>query len=384
LQAALLNKSPDCGLRICCISPSYLPRVGGGEKYAHRLNAALVRRGIAVHVLTSVPNCRGRRVQDGVSIEYARALHLVGFPWFNPAALLRTIREQRPHAVIAYGPSPYDPIVAIILRLLRIPFLQIYHADFNDRGPATRVVTWLHNLVALRLASAIICTNQRMLLALERRGFVSRTIAATPGVDDIFFSKAPLETTRERALLFVGALDEGHKYKRLDILLTAVSELRRDGGTVILRVVGDGNRRVHFEELTKEMGLTGCVEFLGGIGDADLALQYAASSALVLPSPTTQEGFGLVCLEAMAAGLPVVCSQNAGAAQIVRDAPAGALWDGANIDDLKIAIVKAKSATPKERAELRMYARAYDWDAMCEQLLTDLATLLPQISLRDR
>jgi glycosyltransferase involved in cell wall biosynthesis len=318
-------------------------------------------------------------MQDGVSVEYVRAGTFVGFPWFHVGDLLRVFRERRPHFILAFGPSPYDPIAASIFTLLGCPFVQVYHADFNDKKLATRVVTWLHNVVALRLASAIICTNQRMLRALGRRGFSGRAIAATPGIDDVFFSKMLAGPERESALLFVGALDDGHKYKRLDILLNAISELRREGHSVYLSVVGDGNRRPYFEQLSNEMGLADCVEFLGGITDDELALRYALTGALILPSPTTQEGFGLVCLEAMAAGAPVVCSKNAGAAQIVRDAPAGALWDGQDIGDLKLAIVKVQRTTPAEREELRTYARGYGWDEMCEQLLAELAIHLPTV-----
>lgn len=372
-----LSKPFAAGMRVCCISPSYLPRVGGGEKYAHRLNAALAKRGATVHVLTSVANCLGGRLQDGVRIEYVKAGTFVGFPWFRVGDLRRVFREQRPHVVVAYGPSPYDPVVASACALLGHPYVQVYHADFNDKKLATRLATWLHNVTALRLASAIICTNQRMFHALGRRGFSNRTIVATPGVDDGFFSRSSPETIRGESLLFVGALDEGHRYKRLDILLKAVLELFLEGHTIHLTVVGDGNRRAYFEQLAREMGIGERVEFLGALTEDELVSRYARSGALVLPSPTTQEGFGLVCLEAMASGVPVVCSKNAGAAQIVHEAPAGALWNGQDIDDLKHAIIAVQQATAEKREALRAYVCGYGWDAMCARLLEDLGVIFP-------
>jgi len=354
-------------VRILSLEPSYYPRVGGGEKLGHRFNSAFAHQGARVLVLTSVPPISERREMDGVIVDYVRAWRFLGFPWFGLSDLVRTVRELRPTFALLYGPSPYDPIAAIVLRLLRCPFVAVYQADFNERRLAARLATWLHNTLALRAAHAIACTTQRMAERLAARGFSTRTILATPGVDERFFEGAIGEG--DGAMLFVGALDDGHAYKRLDLLLDAVALLSAEDASVRLRVVGDGNRRALAERRARDLNIVDRVEFLGAVDDDALAREYSSASVFVLPSPTTQEGFGLVCLEAMASGLPVVCSVNAGAAGMVVRAPGCAVWNARDLADLARAIRVARAAAPERRTALRAFARPFSWSATAKDVL---------------
>lgn len=324
-----------------------------------------------MHVLTSVRGERGARLIDGVHIEYVAAPRFLRFPWFSPFRIMRMCRRDRANLALSYGPSPFDPLAALVFRCIGLPFVQVYHADFNQRRFATRALTWLHNAVALRCAAAIVCTNARMAQTLAGRGFGARVIQLVPGVDERFF-EAPM--TSDGALLFVGALDDGHEYKRLDLLLQAFAEMHAGDRAQRLRVVGDGNRRAHFEQMAQNLGIASAVDFVGSIDDDALAACYAGSGAFVLPSPTAREGFGLVCLEAMAAGLPVVCSIQAGAAAIVREAPGCFVWNGEERADLKRAIDEAREASDETRRSLRAFARRFSWDAMTSSLSVILAT----------
>ena len=103
-------------------------------------------------------------------------------------------------------------------------------------------------------------------------------------------------------LLFVGRLIH---LKRIDIAIEAVSRLRRDGIDATLTVVGDGVDRPRLERLSEELGLSDVVNFVGWTDDPNqLREHYRRAFALLLPSEI--EAFGMVVLEAMAAGTPVV------------------------------------------------------------------------------
>lgn len=358
-------------MRILCVTPSYPPHTGGGEKYAHRTNWALMQAGIPVDVVTSVPGVPpGTTRMDGVDVTYVRAPRFVGFPWFNPATLLAALRRTQAPVVLAYGPSPYDPITALLARVAGRRFVQVYHADFNDRRIETRIVTWLHNQLALRLANGIICTNETMRRKLDARGFGARIAVATPGVDERFFAERIGDADLD--VLFVAALDKAHEYKRLDLLLQALTIARRGGSDLRLHVAGDGELRPQFERLASDLGLDGAVRFLGKVDDDTLSSLYRRSKAFVLPSPTSQEGFGLVCLEAMASGLPTVCSVNAGAAAVVRSAPGCGVWDGRTLDDLVRAIVAARAATRAQREDLRAFTQQFGWRSSVQRLIGEL------------
>ena len=98
-------------------------------------------------------------------------------------------------------------------------------------------------------------------------------------------------------VLFIGRLDS---YKRLDWLLEALVKLTTPWQ---LRVVGDGPKRLHFEELARGLSPEALpVRFLGRLPETAKLRQLAAADLLVLPSDRSNEAFGIVQLEAMAAG----------------------------------------------------------------------------------
>ena len=100
-------------------------------------------------------------------------------------------------------------------------------------------------------------------------------------------------------VLYIGRLDS---YKRLDLLLEALSSLRTP---FELAVVGDGPKREEFDRLAERLfQQTSTVRFLGRLDESAKFHQISWSDVLVLPSDTSNEAFGIVQLEAMAAGRP--------------------------------------------------------------------------------
>ena len=106
----------------------------------------------------------------------------------------------------------------------------------------------------------------------------------------------------EARLLFVGHL---RYYKGLDFLLRALCELPK----AHLTVIGTGMMERAWRALAGNLGVDARVHFLGDVQDAQLPAHYAACDIFVLPSSARSEAFGMVQLEAMAAGKPVVCTE---------------------------------------------------------------------------
>lgn len=100
-------------------------------------------------------------------------------------------------------------------------------------------------------------------------------------------------------------------FKRIDIAIETVSRLRRDGVEAALTVVGDGEDRPRLERLTKALGLSEVVDFVGWLDDPVELREYYRRAFALLP-PSEIEGFGMVILEAMAAGTPVVMTPTGG------------------------------------------------------------------------
>jgi glycosyltransferase involved in cell wall biosynthesis len=116
-------------------------------------------------------------------------------------------------------------------------------------------------------------------------------------------------------ILSVSRLDRGDRYKGINLTLEALSLLGDTVPRIEYAVIGDGNDRDHLEGMTRDLGLAGRVRFLGNVSDGELAAAYEACDLFALPS--THEGLGIVYLEAMARGKPVVAVRAGGVADAV-------------------------------------------------------------------
>jgi glycosyltransferase involved in cell wall biosynthesis len=103
-------------------------------------------------------------------------------------------------------------------------------------------------------------------------------------------------------------------------LVEAMASLR---AAAVLRVVGDGPGLSRLRRLARRLALAERVEFLGHVPLARLAAEYARASLFCLPS--RQEGFGIVFLEAMAAGLPIVAARAAAVEELLGDGESAVL-----------------------------------------------------------
>ena len=126
--------------------------------------------------------------------------------------------------------------------------------------------------------------------------------------DDDFLPIAGSPSNARMDLLCVARLVP---FKQIDVAIETVSRLRRDGVEAALTVVGDGEDRPRLERLVNALGMSEVVDFTGWLEDPkQLREHYRRAFALLLPSEI--EGFGMVILEAMAAGTPVVMTPTGG------------------------------------------------------------------------
>jgi glycosyltransferase involved in cell wall biosynthesis len=203
------------------------------------------------------------------------------------------------------------------------------------KGP----LRWLQSFVtwAARRSARVVAISS--FTANELRSIVDVPVEVIPYTTSLpqTTARAPA-TNGPRKVLFVGRLVER---KGLVHLLDAVARVR---GEVPLRleIVGDGSERERLETRARELGVGDAVTFRGKISDQELQSAYAEADVVVLPSVHDArgdtEGLGVVLLEAMNAGVPVIGSRIGGITDIVVDGESGLLVPPADAEALAGAL----------------------------------------------
>ena len=289
------------------------PGYGGVERVAHELSDCW--GGVTYSLDVQSQACLR---QDAFQVTYPRKrllsigvggrLHLP-LPSRSLISLLAS-----PEPLHGHLPSPGVLLLLVLARLLKPRRIVTAHWHcFLETTPGMSG-RWfgLYQWIALRVLphlSGVVTTSPVMSAELQRCGCSPAQVSVLPCCLSASQEQAamavPLPVVREGKplhVLFVGRLDS---YKRLDWLLEALAALRSPWR---LSVVGDGPNRSRFEHLAQQLFTSQLredpklVQFHGRLPELEKQAQIAASDVLVLPSDRSNEAFGIVQLEAMAAG----------------------------------------------------------------------------------
>ena len=154
-------------------------------------------------------------------------------------------------------------------------------------------------------------------------------------------------------VLSVSRLERGDRYKGIVTVIEAMSQL--DDLSLHYIVVGQGNDMAFLREVAARCGVAQRVHFLQGVSDSQLVKMYSQCKAFVLPSG--KEGFGIVFLEAMYFGAPVIAAAEKGALDVVKDGETGLLVRFGDSMGIKRAIERL-NADAVLREHLREGGRA--------------------------
>jgi phosphatidyl-myo-inositol dimannoside synthase len=178
-----------------------------------------------------------------------------------------------------------------------------------------------------------------------------------------------------RVLMTVARLWSGDRYKGVDMTLRALPAIAQAVPTVKYLVVGRGDDQARLEQLADELGIRDRVVFAGFVPTDALVEHYRLADAYVMPS---QEGFGIVYLEAMACGVPVVAGNADGSADPLQDGRLGWQVPHRDPDAIAQACIELLNANPEQ--ELRCNGAWLRQEAIAhfgkEALTQTLATLL--------
>jgi glycosyltransferase involved in cell wall biosynthesis len=361
-------------VRIAFFTETFLPKVDGIVTRLTKTVQHLVAAGDEVLIFCpeGAPDS-----WMGASVMGVPAMPLPLYPELKLAlprpAVSESLERFRPDLVHVVNPAVLGLGGIWLAKTRNLPLVASYHThlpkylEHYGMGMLEPLLWELlkaaHNQARLNL-----CTSTAMVGELSEKG-IQHTALWQRGVDtELFRPELASETMRRRLhghhddtgnlLLYIGRLSAEKQIERIRPVLDAMPQTR-------LALVGDGPHRQQLERVFEGTPTT----FVGYLAGEELAAAYASGDAFLFPSST--ETLGLVLLEAMAAGCPVVGAARGGIPDIVSDGINGCLYDPDDATSL-ISAVTRLLGDAAERRQLRQAARQeaerWGWAGATEQL----------------
>lgn len=361
-------------MRIALFTETFLPKVDGIVTRLRHTVDHLQRSGNQVLVIAP----------DGGITEYkgAKVYGVSGFPLplypelkmaLPRPAIGYTLEEFKPDIIHVVNPAVLGLAGIFYSKILKIPLVASYHTHLPQylqhyglgmlEGFLWELLKGAHNQAALNL-----CTSTAMIEELTAHG-IERVDLWQRGVDTELFhpdlasvemrSRLSQNHPESPLLLYVGRLSAEKEIERIKPILEAIPQAR-------LALVGDGPHR---QALQKHFAGTNTY-FVGYLIGQELGSAFASADAFIFPSRT--ETLGLVLLEAMAAGCPVVAARSGGIPDIVTDGVNGYLFEptadvqGANAATIRLLEQKQQRDIIRQNA--RREAESWGWAAATRQL----------------
>ena len=377
-------------MKIAFFTETFLPKVDGIVTRLTKTIEYLTKNGdeVVVFCPEGCPNS-----YKGASIIGVAAMPLPLYPELKLGlpgpAVSDKLEEFQPDLIHVVNPAVLGLGGIWLAKTNNIPLIASYHThlpkylEHYGMGMLEPLLWELlkaaHNQALLNL-----CTSTAMVNELEDKG-IQRTALWQRGVDTYNF-RPDLRSQKMREKLF-------GKYKDCDSLLIYVGRLSAEKqierikpvldnlpGTC-LALVGDGPYRGQLEKIFEKTK----TNFIGYLSGEDLASAYASGDIFLFPSST--ETLGLVLLEAMAAGCPVIGANKGGIPDIINDGINGCLYDPDEKDNGKKSLIEAtkkilsdKNKKEAMRIEARKESEKWDWNQATLQLKKYYSQTLDNIS----
>lgn len=401
------------------LAPMGGKKTGGMNVYIRELAQEIGSRGIAVDIFTRRTSSEEPDIDYGIG-ENVRVIYLTAGP----------VKSLKPDVIFQYLPQFTARLMAFTTRH-SIKYDIVYSHYWLSgavgqklkEASGTPFVQMFHTLGQMKqriLSHETIMPDQRIRTETEIVSWADRIVAATPaehsqlmwlyranrrkieivppGVNiDRFHPLAKADakaqlgyTPDDNLLLFVGRIEP---LKAVDTIIEALNVVRtRDAhllDNIRFAVIGgdphdtSDTEMMRLQSLTRENKLTDVVQFLGAKDQTLLPTYYAAATAVIMPSD--YESFGMVALEAMATGTPVIASNVGGLAYLVRDEQTGFLVPVREPHSIATSITRlvADSAVSNRMgAQASQLAREYAWHNIADRLLAVFDDILGQKSTR--
>lgn len=370
-------------MRIAHVTATFPPYMSGTGNNCFHSALGLARQGhqVTVYTATYPP----REWVDPPDINVVRLPAILRFgnaPLLPGLMQIRDVDIIHLHYPFIFGAE----LIWAISKIRHIPYVITYQNDLIGEG-IRRFIFDAYSTVSTGIvlggASKFAVVSLDHAQTCRMSSFFRRrwndVMEVPNGVDAELFQplRTGLETRKKYGIsadddlvLFVGGLDRAHFFKGVSVLLGAFSKLSRT--KTKLMIVGDGDRKEEYQSEAKSLGIGENTIFAGYIPFNRLPEYYSSANIVVLPS-LLSESFGIVLIEAMACGRPVIASNLPGLRSVVTDEMEGLLVPPGDSDALAEKI-RFLLDNPQKQRELGIRGRAkveskYAWPQIIPRLI---------------
>ena len=389
-------------MKTCLVLTSTFPRWRNDStpSFVYELSKRLMSKGRAMVVLA--PHAGNAKKH-----EFFNKLDVYRFQYFIPSNLQK----------VAYGAGIIPNVKGNILALLQVPFFLL--SEYINASKLTRKYTpdvvHAHWLVPQGIISSMLKSNKKLVVTVHGSDlfplnnsffksiqknvldncdictvnseatknellkrfpeFKSKVIVIPMGVDTRLFFKKNVksrftEYKNKKIILFVGRLNE---QKGVEYLIKAMKYVNSKISNSRLLIIGEGRYKKELQKTADSLNI-GNIEFLGSINQIGLSDYYNTADVFVLPSVTSRigtEGQGLVLLEAMSCGTPVIGTNTGGIPAIVKNNQTGLLVNERNENELANAIMKIlsdkKLSQKLSNNGIKFVKNNYSWEIVAKK-----------------
>ena len=353
-------------------TPVRIFTTGGVEQYVLSLSGALADRGNDVTILAS-DEPGPLPIPPDLKIIPLFTLGKIANTNITPSLPFHLWKEDA-DIIHTHIPTPWSADwSSIIARAKKIPLVLNYYNDISGKGIHSHIASAYNRTLLRNLLSRadMIIVNRPHYLSPHLAAYTDKVRIIPPGVDIHRFH--PDLSPAEWDLFFLSVLDRYHHYKGLDTLLSAIAVVRREHPGVKVLIGGTGDLLHHYQDMAHNLGIGDNVRFAGHIPNDSLQRCYSRSRMCVLPSSDpTLEGFGMVTLEAMACGIPVITTPVSGVAHEIERSGAGILVGPEDQEMLAGAIIDLlhdeKKAGAMGQAGRDLVVTQYSWERIAAEI----------------
>ncbi len=297
---------------------------------------------------------------------------------FIRSKIRNLIQEIQPDCVIA-NVFPAQYLIPDLPKIAKVwychePSAYIYRSHSIGNLPAKQraFIGALKGLMAsydkrqVDRVNTIAC-NSHFTANMIWRTYRRRAVVVYPGVDTQRFRPVSVKKAEPKILLCVGPL---LKSKRLDLVLHTARVVSSEHGDFRLVVAGDGPEYCNLRSLADSLGISHLAEFRRYVSEDELIRLYSGASAVVYPS--LEEPFGLVPLEAMSCGTPVIACKSGGPCETIVDGKTGFLVDPHDLRQLsnRLGLLLSDSELAADLGHMSRehVVRRFNWDRAAEEI----------------